>query len=63
MAAYPDARLGGIQFPGGIGQPADFIEIGRGPGEVVAGVPDALLRSDSDDGLRSERAGKRKEED
>jgi len=63
VAANPEMRLAVLRLPLRIRLPAGFIEIGRGPGEVVTRMPYALLRSDSDDGLRSERTGKRREED
>jgi hypothetical protein len=44
MTADPDARLGGADFPAGKRLPACFIEIGRRPGRIVTGAPDALLR-------------------
>jgi hypothetical protein len=50
-AADPDLQLARICLPVGVRLPARFIEVRRGPGGVVAGAPDALLRRNGDDGL------------
>lgn len=62
MAANPKVRLGRVGGPASVGLPGRFVERGRGPGGVISGAPDALLRRDGEDGLRGERAGQRKGE-
>ena len=47
--------LRGVGLPVGVGQPAGFVELGRGPLRIVAGAPDALLRGDGDNGLGGEQ--------
>ena len=57
VAADPDARLVGVQLPLGVRLPGGVVEVGRGPSEVVTGVPDALPRRDGLQGLSGQGGG------
>jgi hypothetical protein len=67
VTADPDAWLGEAEFPTGIRLPAGFIEIGRRPGGIVTGSPDALLQRNGNDagifrlGAKDRRSEERKQ--
>src|SRR5580658_1669686 len=55
MAAHPKILLVVGWLPLGVGLPASFVEIGRGPCRIVACAPDALACWDIDTGLGGEQ--------
>lgn len=46
VAAHPEMGLTGLGFPILPRLPAEVVEIRRGPGEIVASAPDAVLWGD-----------------
>ena len=62
-AANPEMWIGGAGIPDGVGLPASFVQLLRGPARVVARVPDTLLRRDFDYRLRNECAREKKRQE
>src|SRR5580698_8865379 len=54
VTANPDLLMVVVRLPLGIGLPAGFVEMRRGPGGIVAGAPDALACRDINNGLGGE---------